>query len=86
VVKYKKNGPSYSQLQKKKIKKPTKKGEKRKQTFYEKVLAKNIGDPLIQNFDRSSDIHYYDSMNKTQHIKNLIAHNTSLEQNLRRSL
>lgn len=45
----KKRGPSYSQLQKKK--KTKKKGDKRKQTFYEKVLSKTIGQPGVQGYD-----------------------------------
>lgn len=66
----KKKGPSYSQLQKKK-RKPKKKLEKRKQTFYEKVLSKTIGAPLAQNYEGTR---YTDPMNKTTNLKNISAH------------
>jgi hypothetical protein len=74
----KKKGPSYSQLQKKKKKKQKKKLDKKKQTFYEKVLSKTIGQPLIQSHDGSKqdmEYHYFvDPMNKTQNLKNISAH------------
>lgn len=73
----KKKGPSYSQLQKKK-KKPKKKLDKKKQTFYEKVLSKTIGQPLISSHDGSKlsmeNQYYVDPMNKTQNLKNISAH------------
>ena len=75
ITRIKKKGPSYSQLQNKKKKKI--KSNKRKQTFYEKVLSKTIGQPLLQTHDNSRDsmeIHYLiDPMNKTQNISNLSA-------------
>ena len=66
----KKKGPSYAQLQKKK-RKPKKKANKGKQTFYEKVLSKTIGQPTNNESGRhvGEPQYYADPMNKTQNVK-----------------
>lgn len=77
INRIKKKGPSYSQIQNKK-KKIKKKTDKKKQTFYEKVLSKNLGEPLAHTYDYSrqemEQQYHYDPMNKTQNLMHISAH------------